>query len=78
MSTENIHPKKDPEKYMEKLLTDPYLNAIRAKYGYAVTCHKAQGGEWDNVFLIIEKAMFHPEIKAQLFKMDLYCYFEAV
>ena len=25
------------------------------KYGYAVTCHKAQGGEWDNVFTIWDK-----------------------
>jgi hypothetical protein len=31
------------------LLSDPYFNAVRAKYGYAVTCHKAQGGEWEEV-----------------------------
>jgi hypothetical protein len=31
------------------LLSDPYFNSVRAKYGYAVTCHKAQGGEWDEV-----------------------------
>lgn len=30
---------------------DPYFNALQTKYGYAVTCHKAQGGEWKNVFL---------------------------
>jgi hypothetical protein len=30
---------------------DPYYNCLRVKYGYAVTCHKAQGGEWDNVFI---------------------------
>jgi ATP-dependent exoDNAse (exonuclease V) alpha subunit len=30
---------------------DPYLGAIRLRYGYALTCHKAQGGEWKNVFL---------------------------
>jgi len=28
--------------------------------GYAVTCHKAQGGEWNEVFLIIEKSLWHP------------------
>lgn len=33
------------------LKTDPFYNAVRAKYGYAVTCHKAQGGEWDKVFV---------------------------
>lgn len=30
---------------------DRYLNALRVRYGYAVTCHKAQGGEWENVFV---------------------------
>lgn len=29
--------------------TDLYFNALRVKYGYALTCHKAQGGEWDTV-----------------------------
>lgn len=28
---------------------DPYFNALQVKYGYAITCHKAQGGEWDTV-----------------------------
>lgn len=28
---------------------DPYMNAIRLNYGYAVTCHKAQGSEWKRV-----------------------------
>lgn len=30
---------------------NPYYNALEIKYGYAVTCHKAQGGQWDNVFI---------------------------
>lgn len=30
---------------------DPYFNALRVKFGYAVTCHKAQGGEWEHVFV---------------------------
>ncbi|MDR0697612.1 MAG: ATP-binding domain-containing protein, partial [Tannerella sp.] len=29
----------------------PYFNAVQVKYAYAVTCHKAQGGQWSNVFL---------------------------
>ena len=36
---------------MKKLKTDPYYNALQVKYAYAVTCHKAQGGQWKNVFL---------------------------
>ena len=38
-------------KRMEKLREDPYYNAMQVKYGYAVTCHKAQGGQWSTVFL---------------------------
>ncbi|MBL7112185.1 MAG: AAA family ATPase [Bacteroidales bacterium] len=30
---------------------DAFVNAIRARYGYALTCHKAQGGEWNHVYL---------------------------
>ena len=33
------------------LLSDPYFNAFKVKFGYAITCHKAQGSEWQNVFL---------------------------
>lgn len=28
---------------------DPFFNALQVKYGYAMTCHKAQGGEWETV-----------------------------
>jgi hypothetical protein len=37
--------------YINLLIHDPYYNAVICKYGYAVTCHKAQGGEWENVFV---------------------------
>ncbi len=37
----------------KKIKENPYFNALSVKYGYAVTCHKAQGGEWKNVFLDI-------------------------
>ena len=36
---------------MVKMREDPYLNALQVKFGYAVTGHKAQGGQWKNVFL---------------------------
>lgn len=30
---------------------DPFFNALQVKFAYAVTCHKAQGGQWKNVFI---------------------------
>jgi ATP-dependent exoDNAse (exonuclease V) alpha subunit len=46
---------------------DPFLNCLRAKYGYAVTCHKAQGGEWDHVYLFLDRKMYGMK-KPELFK----------
>lgn len=39
------------EEFAEALMSDTYYNAVRAKYGYAVTGHKCQGGEWGKVFV---------------------------
>jgi exodeoxyribonuclease-5 len=36
---------------MKKLKADPYFNALQVKFAYAITCHKAQGGQWKNVFI---------------------------
>lgn len=36
---------------MKKMKTDPFYNALQVKYAYAVTCHKAQGGQWKHVYL---------------------------
>lgn len=36
---------------MKKMKADPHYNALQVKYAYAITCHKAQGGQWENVFL---------------------------
>ncbi len=38
-------------KRMEQVRNNPYYNALQVKYGYAVTCHKAQGGQWRRVFV---------------------------
>lgn len=38
------------ERY-KALREDPYYNAVQIKYAYAVTCHKAQGGQWPRVFV---------------------------
>ena len=41
--------------FNEEMRTDPFLNALRAVYGYALTCHKSQGGEWNRVYLDISR-----------------------
>ena len=43
--------KQGTEEFAERLMSDEFYNAIRAKYGYAVTGHKCQGGEWGKVFV---------------------------
>ncbi|QDO95311.1 AAA family ATPase [Formosa sediminum] len=41
---------------------DRYVGAIRATYGHSITCNKAQGGEWDRVFI---NSYFMPSLKFQ-------------
>jgi hypothetical protein len=48
----NGHLKENTVEFRDALLSDPYYNAFRLTYGYAVTCHKAQGGEWDSVLIL--------------------------
>lgn len=36
------------------LMQDPWFNALQVKYGYAMTAHKAQGGEWDTGIVFFE------------------------
>lgn len=36
---------------MRQLRADKYFNALQVKFAYAVTCHKAQGGQWAHVYL---------------------------
>lgn len=36
---------------MKKLREDVLYNALQIKYAYAVTCHKAQGGQWEHVYI---------------------------
>ncbi len=38
---------------MKKMKVDPFYNVVQVKYAYAITCHKAQGGQWKNVFIDI-------------------------
>jgi len=45
---QEIKPKK---KGYSRVKENPYFNALQVKFAYAVTCHKAQGGQWRNVFI---------------------------
>lgn len=35
----------------KKVLDNEFYNSLQVKFGYAVTCHKAQGGQWKKVFI---------------------------
>lgn len=42
---------RDKRKRAKAIKEDPYFNALQVKFGYAITCHKSQGGQWKNVFV---------------------------
>jgi exodeoxyribonuclease-5 len=48
---------KTRRKQYDAVKKDPYFNALQIKFAYAVTCHKAQGGQWERVF--IDQGMFN-------------------
>jgi hypothetical protein len=47
----HIDRKKERDEFQLALRSDPYFNALRLRFGYAITCHKAQGGEWSHVIV---------------------------
>ncbi|MCI9608367.1 MAG: AAA family ATPase [Muribaculaceae bacterium] len=55
---------------MRILRSDPYFNALQVKYAYAVTCHKAQGGQWPTVF--VDMGYIAPEARGLDFYRWLY------
>ncbi len=42
---------------------DPYVNALQVKYAYALTCHKAQGGQWKAV--ILDQLFFKDDLRLE-------------
>ena len=56
MLAKGIRP--NTQEFSTAMQQDQYLNSLRAVYGYAVTCHKAQGGEWHDVYLFLHKSMY--------------------
>jgi len=55
---------------LKAIREDKHLNAIQVKFAYAVTCHKAQGGQWQGVF--IDHGYLTPEMKGREFMRWLY------
>ncbi|MDG4945753.1 AAA family ATPase [Weeksellaceae bacterium KMM 9713] len=49
--------KKDSEEFKKAILNDEFFNCILLKFGYAVTCHKAQGGEWTNAIVFWDRGV---------------------
>jgi len=43
--------KTNSKEFKAAIGSDKYFNALQVKFGYALTCHKAQGGEWDTVIV---------------------------
>ncbi len=58
---------------LKRLKNDPWFNALQVKYAYAVTCHKAQGGQWANVF--IDMGYIRPDMLGLDFYRWLYTAF---
>jgi exodeoxyribonuclease-5 len=42
---------RNKKKRNKLVMENPYFQAVQVKFGYAVTCHKAQGGQWEVVFV---------------------------
>ena len=42
---------KSKRKKINEVRENPFFNALQVKFAYAVTCHKAQGGQWKTVFI---------------------------
>ena len=66
---EYAHITRKKERY-EKIREDVYFNALQVKFAYAVTCHKAQGGQWECVF--IDRLLYGEERMTADFQRWLY------
>jgi exodeoxyribonuclease-5 len=60
----------DKYQRLKLMQANPYLNALQIKFAYAMTCHKTQGGQWENVF--IEQGYLTDEMVNQEYLRWLY------
>lgn len=65
MKRKGITQKNNKAVFDNLMRNDPYLNALRCSYGYAVTCHKAQGGEWNSVYVQLPRDITLKPIKSK-------------
>ena len=54
----------------KEIKQNPYFNALQVKFAYAITCHKSQGGQWENVF--VEQGYFTSEMLSKEYFRWLY------
>lgn len=60
----------DRRKRLVEIKKDPFFNALQVKFAYAITCHKAQGGQWETVFVdqgYLTKEMINTEFLRWLY-----------
>ena len=55
---------------IKEIKQNPYLNALQVKCAYAITCHKSQGGQWENVF--VEQGYFTSDMLSKEYFRWLY------
>lgn len=60
----------EKRKRYAQIMQNPYFNALQIKFSYAVTCHKAQGGQWQHVYL--DQMIFGAEPMTRDFQRWLY------
>ena len=54
----------------KKIKEDQYFNAVQIKFAYSITCHKSQGGQWEEVF--IDQGYFKEEFLSKNYLRWLY------
>ncbi|MFO7616597.1 MAG: ATP-binding domain-containing protein, partial [Bacteroidales bacterium] len=57
--SEDYYTVKGKKHKSDAIREDPFFNALQVKFAYAVTCHKAQGGQWKHVY--IDQGFIQPE-----------------
>jgi hypothetical protein len=67
------------EEFKDAILNDEFFNCLLVKFGYSITCHKAQGGEWNSAFTIWDhdnsplfNCFIHQQLKSGKTNLDFF------